>query len=228
MEPKTLKVTVEGKKSVALEKLEPFQEDLKHLEKEEYERLRASLIHHGIAFVVHVWEHDGHLFIIDGHQRVFVMNQLKSIEGYDIPKIPIALVTAKSYEEAKQRVLAGASSYGVVSEDSLAKYLSGNKLDFVQAAGMYSFHEVDFTKISSAFHGEQGNQIPVVDETEAEKTSKSGSDQVRQLQLYFGAEDYVRFVQRVEELQKLYKTENITDTLIRMVDEIHSIKLSAK
>ena len=92
-----LKIKVEGKKTVPLEKLNSFQEDIKSVPKERYEELRASLLKYGITFALHVWFNKGKYYLIDGHQRVFTLNLLKENEGVEVPDIPVAVIQAKSF-----------------------------------------------------------------------------------------------------------------------------------
>jgi hypothetical protein len=104
-----IKIAVEAKTTVPFDRLEPFQDDIKYLPKEEYEKARESILNNGFSFAVHVWKKDKHYYIIDGHQRVFTIRQMVEQEKFKCPPLPVALVGAKSFKEAKMKVLAGVS-----------------------------------------------------------------------------------------------------------------------
>ena len=59
----------------------------------------------GFSEPIAVWLHKGKSFILNGHQRVAVLRALAS-EGYTIPPLPVSIVDAESYQQAKKKVLA--------------------------------------------------------------------------------------------------------------------------
>jgi hypothetical protein len=217
-----IRIEVKGNQTLPLEKLEPFQGALKHLGKTEYENLRKTLIDFGFSFVVHVWKDNDRYFIIDGHQRVFVLNQMVKIEGWEVPEIPVAIVEAKSFGEAKRKVLAAASQYGTVTEASLSLYLKDNDIQFDEIVANFHFPEVDFSEMADQFAQGIPEVVHDMSEEGEEKTSASGSNQVKQLQLFFRLEDYNEFISKVEALQETYKSDNVSDTLLEIVRERHT------
>jgi hypothetical protein len=232
---KTLEITVKGSQTLPLEKLEPFQGSLKHLERTEYEALRKTLGDFGFSFVVHVWKDKGKFFIIDGHQRVFTLNQMKAIEGWTIPEIPVAVVEAESYAEAKRKVLAAASQYGKLTKDSLAQFMRENDIPYEDMVSNFHFPEVDFSQLAATFVSPTDGSIPAPADIGSpntgmmpEKTMASGSTQVKQLQLFFTMDDYVDFVSMVEALQTVRGTDNISDTLLGIVREAHKATVKAQ
>jgi ParB-like chromosome segregation protein Spo0J len=60
-----------------IDQLTPLQGGLKKLSDENFNKLRQSLVEKGFRFTVHVWESGGVIYIIDGHQRVHVMQQMR-------------------------------------------------------------------------------------------------------------------------------------------------------
>lgn len=109
--------------------LTPLQGGLKKLSDENFNKLRQSLIEKGFQFTVHVWEQGGTTYIIDGHQRVHVMKQLKKA-GWDIPKINCAFVTAATYTEAKELILYSISQYGKVDKYGFDEFTMNENFDF--------------------------------------------------------------------------------------------------
>jgi hypothetical protein len=223
---KTIKITVEAKTTIPLAKLEPFQDEIKTLPKEEYERMRANILKYGFSFAVHVWKDKGKNYIIDGHQRTFTLRQLETIEGYEIPPIPVAIVQAKSFKEAKQKVLAGASQYGRMSEQGLFDFMKSNAIQFELLAGHFDFPEINLGQFSDTFFKTIGEQLPPPDAPTDPNGIRSSSDQVKQVQLLFNAEGYSEFMTKAETLAKHYKTENLTDTVLEALRADHKAKTS--
>ena len=229
MSKKTIKIAVRGAETVPYENLKPFQGNLKHIGKDEYERLRKGILELGFSFVPHVWKEGKDIYLIDGHQRIFTVRQMAEIEGYKIPPIPVAVVEAKTFAEAKRKILAAASQYGMVSKEGLLEFAKENDIPLDEIVATFHFPEVDFAAFASDFTPPPPEDLPEVKEDEdAEKTMKSGSELVRQLQLFFNSDDYNEFVQKVEALRDVYKTESVTDTLLGMVREEYSANFEGK
>lgn len=216
---KTIRIAVSGAQTLPLDALEPFQGDLKHIEKTEYEKLRKLLIEMGYSLLIHVWPHEGRHFLIDGHQRVSTLKQLRDVEGFEIPALPVALVEASSLHEAKMKVLAASSPAGKMTTESLAKYAVENGIKFEEVVANFTFPDVDFGELAKiAAVDTSGSIAPPT----GGKTTKSGSDGVKQLQLFYATAEYDEFVAKVEALKALYGKENISDTLLEIVREKHS------
>lgn len=219
---RSIKIAVEGKTTLPLDSLEPFQEDIKTLSKERYELLRESIINNGISFVVHVWQKGGKNHIIDGHQRVFVLKQLVEIEGFEIKDIPVALVKAKTIEEAKIKVLAGASVYGEIDEKAFGKYLDSNNIDIALIFSQFSLPSIDVDKFSKDFLETQ-KDIILPDPEDFAKTMPSSSASVKQVQLLFNSGSHEQFIKYSEALAKKYGTENTTDTVLEVMGEAYRL-----
>lgn len=220
----TIKINVQGKTTVPLESLEPFQGDLKQLSKEEYEKFRKVLIQDGFSFCVHIWQNKKKNYIIDGHQRVFVLKQLRETEGFKIPAIPVSVIKAPSFKAAKLRVLSGASQYGRITQSGLHQFMTENEIAFDDIVASFNFSEIDFGDFSQTYLGLTGDKIAPGGDQPSGGGMQSGSDQVKQIQLYFNAEAHAEFVEKVESLAAKFKTENISDTLMECVREIHKAK----
>jgi hypothetical protein len=217
----TIKINVEGKTTVDLKTLIPFQGKLKHIEKAEYEKLRKVIIDQGISFTWHIWQHKGKNYIIDGHQRTFTLTQMVKIEGWKCPKVPVSIVKAKSFKEAKLKVLAGASQYGKLSKDGLLEFLKENDIDFDEIVSDFHFPELDFADLMEDLALPDEDDLTVVDPPSETAKSKSGSDQVKQLQLFFALADFTEFINLLDDLKVVHETENISDTLLEVVRESH-------
>jgi hypothetical protein len=62
--------------NVPLADLTPLQGDLKQLSTANFEKLKRSILKHGITFPFFVWQSDGTNYILDGTQRDRVLVQM--------------------------------------------------------------------------------------------------------------------------------------------------------
>lgn len=114
---------------VDIDKLVPFQGEAKKLSDQNFNRLRKVILEEGFSFTVHVWQHGEKIFIIDGHQRCHVLKQLKK-QGYTIPPINCAFVSASNFKEAKKLVLMSISQYGKLDRDGFLDWIGEDDFDF--------------------------------------------------------------------------------------------------
>lgn len=124
---------------IDIDQLTPLQGDLKKLSDKNFNKLRQSLIDKGFQFTVHVWEQGGITYIIDGHQRVHVMKQLRKA-GWEIPPITCAFVKAATYHDAKELILYAISQYGKLDKEGFESFIQGEDFDLVQ----FDFPDFDF------------------------------------------------------------------------------------
>lgn len=90
---KIIKIACAAKDYVELDELTEFQGDLAKLSNENFLKLEAAFLKHGVTFAVSVWYHDGKKLLLDGHARRLVLRSLKE-RGYFIPPIPAVVVEA--------------------------------------------------------------------------------------------------------------------------------------
>ena len=65
-----------------------------------------------------------------------------SNDGFDCSKIPCVEVNAKTFKDAKRRVLQGTSQYGKMTNESLEEYLKDSDLDLLELEN-FRFPEID-------------------------------------------------------------------------------------
>jgi len=222
---KSIRITVDTKDHIPHAKLEPFQNDMKSLGKDEYEKLRKNIIDNGFGFVVHAWKEKDKVYIIDGHQRVRTVAQMEKIEKFQIPPLPVVYIQAKSFKEAKLRVLAGASQYGKVEKDKLFDFMKENSISLEELSASFQFPELDMGALSNLFDGIKHDALPSPETAGPNGQMKSGSEGVKQVQLYFGAEAFAEFMVKATDLAKIYKTENVTDTVIEALRAEHKARV---
>ena len=94
-EKKEIKITCKGADSFPIEALLAFQDNLKTLPKEEFEKLKHSIEKHGFSFPVFVWRNHSKKYIIDGHQRLYVLKKMLE-DGYEVKggKVPVDWIKA--------------------------------------------------------------------------------------------------------------------------------------
>jgi len=110
--------------TVSYKKIKDFQEDLKlDLLPYELDKLKRSILKHGIFNPKFVWKNGDDYFMLDGHQTKKALASLED-DGYEVPEIPIVLINAKDRRDALEKLLILNSSYGKINKKSglLDKY----------------------------------------------------------------------------------------------------------
>lgn len=73
---------------------------------------------------VFIWNNGKKPRLIDGHQRIRVLQSLKD-QGYTVPKIPYVAIKARTEKEAKEKILAISSAFGKIERQGLYEFLEG-------------------------------------------------------------------------------------------------------
>lgn len=128
-----------------LESLIEFQGGLKQLSVQNRDKLISSILINGFIAPLFVWVCDGVNKIIDGHQRVAVLQYLKEM-GWAVPNIPVAIIEADTEEAAREALLAVSSQYGDFNKEILSEWLSDTDDD------MYRFLEADEPPVLEEYH----------------------------------------------------------------------------
>jgi len=121
----------------------PVQGELKVLTKENYDKLKQSIIDDGFYLPIFVWKHDGDIYLLDGHSRQKVMEK----EGWDV-EVPYVAVEAEDYDEARRKILFISSQYGVITEDGFNDFVVG--LEHLDISNIH-FDALDYTLANEAF-----------------------------------------------------------------------------
>ena len=154
---KTITVRCKAAVNLDLAELTPLQGGLKELSEANFEKLKQSILRHGITFPFFVWQSDGLSYILDGTQRDRVLKKM-AIAGYKIPPLPCALIQAKDRAEAAEKILLISSQYGKMTNQSLQDFLAENDLDFLKlqdelelpSIDLEYFRDADFQPVSAA------------------------------------------------------------------------------
>ena len=128
---KSISIKCEGAKSVLIEDLHPFQDDIKSMTPSVLRKLERVIIDLGFSEPIAVWGNspDEKYWILNGHQRLTALQSLKS-KGYFIFLFSFVFIYAESEDEARKKVLTLASQFGDFSASHLEEFVAKAKLDF--------------------------------------------------------------------------------------------------
>lgn len=122
---KTIEIKCDCSETVDFHELKDFQGGLKTRDKSDYEKMKTSILKYGWSFCLYYWNDGKDKYIIDGHNRRYVLEQLEK-EGYFIPPIPAIEVFATDRAEAKQKLLRLNSTYGTLTADSVIEFVGND------------------------------------------------------------------------------------------------------
>lgn len=148
---KKLEVKCSTKDHLPMEALRPFQGNLKNLDEASYVKLKANLLKQGFSFPIFVWSKDEDNYILDGHQRLRVLERLKT-EGYQIPELPVVYVEADNYKAAKEKLLSAASQYGDFEPQGVYEFLTETEMDPAFMLENYKFGGMDFDSFMENYY----------------------------------------------------------------------------
>jgi len=168
---KNIPIKCKGQRYVSINKLKSFQGNLKELKKDEFEKLKRSILKYGFSFPVFVWKHS----ILDGHQRLFVVKEMLK-EGYEIGDIPIVEIEAKNKTEAAEKLLLLNSRYAHITDEGLYEFLNEYSVDINEISDDLELPDIDIDNFISGYLEEDAggltddDEIPEVDEEPKTKT----------------------------------------------------------
>ena len=127
---KEVSIRCEGARSISIDELFPFQDDIKTMKPSTLRKLEKVILEQGFSEPIAVWANspDEKMWILNGHQRMTALQSLKS-KGYFIPPIPVTMVQADDEQEARKKVLTLASQFGDFDGDNLSEFVAKAQLD---------------------------------------------------------------------------------------------------
>jgi hypothetical protein len=126
---KEIAVTCKTKDVLDLGEIAEFQGELKVRDESDIKKIKKSLVKYGISFPFFIWKKDDSCYCLDGHGRRLALTELQA-EGYIIPPVPIVFIYARDTEDARQRMLRLNSRYGMVTKNSVLKFVGDIKVDY--------------------------------------------------------------------------------------------------
>lgn len=127
---KEVLVKIDTGKTLPLDYLKPLQGELKELSEESAKKLKASILKYGFIFPIFAWENpsDGDVYILDGHQRRIVLEQLRD-KKYIIPQLPVVMIPAENIDDAKAKLASAASHFGEFTAGGIQSFFDSFKFD---------------------------------------------------------------------------------------------------
>jgi hypothetical protein len=162
---KAIQVKCRGAEVVDHDQLIPFQGNLKDLSEENYEKLKGEILSLGFSEPFSAWRSEEKLHLLNGHQRHRVISKMIA-EGYNCPKLPISLVEADSFEEARRKVLALTSQYGEITGQGLYEFAMDSGLTPEEIKARFRFPELNLDSWELEFF-KDNSADPQCDEDEA-------------------------------------------------------------
>lgn len=155
-----LKITCGSIELHDIDELQEFQGNLKELYKDNAEKLWRQMLKNGFADPFLIWENDGRLNIISGHQRKRVLS-IRREEGWEIPKVPCIPVQCADTKTAKELILACISQYGKVTDEGLYEFMVENELDPDLLKLDFDLPNLDVDYFLDGYFGEGGEGNPL-------------------------------------------------------------------
>lgn len=149
--PKEIKSKVIKIESVKWQELKQLQTDnFKELTKENYEKLKASLINNNFIMAFTIWEDKaGAKYIIDGVHRFKTLQLLKK-EKYKVPeKLPAIFIDCKDKKEAVKYIYIYSSKYADITETGFSDMINKYKFDIQDLTNEIRFTEIDLSYINN-------------------------------------------------------------------------------
>src|SRR5262249_40947564 len=150
---KTIEIPCQAAVNLDLTDLTPLQGGLKELTDANFEKLKQSILKHGITFPFFVWQSEGKNYILDGTQRDRVLKKMAN-DGYGVPQLPCALIQAKDRKEAAQKILLNSSQYARLTEEGIYEFITTNDLDFEEMETLLELPALDLGEFKEGWKTE--------------------------------------------------------------------------
>lgn len=167
MSDKTIRIACEAADTLELGELTEFQGELKTLSEDDHAKLRRVILQYGFSAPIMVWRSGNQRYVLDGHQRMAVLERLRD-EGYAVPPLPVSWVKARSRAEAKRKLLTIASSYGRTTRGGLGSFLEEIAVPLLDIAPEVRLPDLPSVAETTA------NEIEARDPGEVERVSERG------------------------------------------------------
>jgi len=229
---RTIVIAVKTQLHVNYKKLIPFQDGLKTLSEDRYAGLKTQIIENGFSFAIHVWRDEYDYYILDGHQRREAVRRMVEEECWICPDLPVVVVGANNYLQAKHKLIAGASTYGEVHVDKLVSQAKQANINAEDLLRNYNFPSIKTEEIYKQLQPAHFSDItnykgdPLAPDKQDNQPDVSD---VRIVQLFLNVDNIKSFNEKINKLASLYKTKGVTATIIRAIEqELENTSANAK
>lgn len=165
-----IRIECDTKLYLPLENLNEFQGELKSLSNENYDKLKKQITEQGFSAPIFVWKDAAKYYLLDGHQRKRVCEQLKK-EGWKIPDLPCVEIFAKTKLQAKKKLLSYVSTFGKVDKQGLYQYIMDAELG-VEDLEDFDIPEVDLSQFKEEYFDGLGSNDESLQEQSEDNTKQ--------------------------------------------------------
>jgi len=146
-----------------------MQGNLAELSKQDFERLRKSLISEGFTYAISVWENPdtGEKKLLDGHARVRTCKHLVEDDGFVVEPLPAVIVQAASERAARKKLLLGRSEYHKTTKQGLYEFLHESSIEVAEVKDVVKFSTLDMDDFVTEFYGDDNPTDPSEDLSES-------------------------------------------------------------
>lgn len=236
-----IKIECSGNKTFEYWQLIEMQGNLKTLHRHDYERMKERILELGFSEPISVWMHRGKAHILNGHQRLRTIKEMVENEKYIVKPLPVNLIQAKDWNEAKRKILSLTSQFGKTKAEGLFNFLKDSDITPQELLSGYKFADLDlvdwvddYFKKTEPDENDLGAVEPepeVANPDEEEKMRHGGpipAGHVRMMQMILEREVANDFMMKVERLKTYYGTDNVTDTVINAVKDLANENIKLK
>ncbi len=230
---KEIKSKVTKIESVKWQELKQLQTDnFKELTKENYEKLKASLINNNFVMAFTIWEDKaGAKYIIDGVHRFKTLQLLKK-ENYKVPdNLPAIFIDCKDKKEAVKILLLYSSQYAVATDTGMSDLINLYQLDINKLINEIQIPDLSICENQNDIFLNY-DKIDVEDEEKnndkKDKDNESENEKEYIIEIKFIPEDYKLFTEYMSKV-KINFNSPIKSTayglkIIELIKKVKNIK----
>jgi len=121
--------------------------EFKTLTPQTEQKLINSMIENNFIMSFHVWENEGKIYCIDGHQRIQkIFPKLESM-GYKLPeRFPTNFIECQNMQEAASLIFVFNSQYAKIEEEEAAKLIMQLNLDLTKIKKTTELPKLDLSE----------------------------------------------------------------------------------
>jgi hypothetical protein len=151
-QPKVIKSKILKSEKVNWKSLKQIQKDnFKDLTKEDFEKLKASIVNNNFIESFKIWQDKDTLWILDGTHRIKALHILES-QGYMIPeKFNADFIECADKKEAAKLVTIYSSIYAKVTDEGFYEFLSEYNLNFEDLKLEIDIPNIDLEKFEIGY-----------------------------------------------------------------------------
>ncbi len=122
--------------------------DFKNFSPHAEQKLINSMIANNFIMSFHVWENEGKIYCIDGHQRIQKIFPKLETMGYKLPeRFPTNFIDCANMQEAAALVFVFNSEYAKIEEEEAAKFIMQFNLDLTKINQTTALPQIDLSDI---------------------------------------------------------------------------------